>query len=99
MGQLVHGSGRTPTAVLRAIQQSQESLIDRTSAFAYAGLHTEAIKTVAVQSMRNLIVIIHDKVHPILAMVASSLQIGNTIHISSNTALYMYVMNTRSLNG
>jgi transposase InsO family protein len=40
--------------------------IDRTSKFAYAELHTEAIKTVAAQVLRHLIAIVPDKLHTVL---------------------------------
>jgi hypothetical protein len=40
--------------------------IDRTSKFAYAELHTEAIKTVAAQFLRNLIASVPDKLHTVL---------------------------------
>lgn len=40
--------------------------IDGPSTFAYAELATEAIKPVVVQFIRNLIISVHDKVHPIL---------------------------------
>jgi hypothetical protein len=40
--------------------------IDRTSKFAYAELHTEAIKTVAAQFLRNLIAIVPYKLHTVL---------------------------------
>jgi Integrase core domain len=41
--------------------------IDRTSKFAYAELHTEALKTMAAQFLRNLIVIVHYKIHTVLS--------------------------------
>ena len=40
--------------------------IDRTSKFAYAELHTEALKTVAAQFLRNLIAIVPYKLHTVL---------------------------------
>jgi transposase-like protein len=40
--------------------------IDRTSKFAYAELHTEAIKTVAAQFLRNLIASVPYKLHTVL---------------------------------
>jgi transposase-like protein len=40
--------------------------IDRTSKFAYAELHTEAIKTVAAQFLRNLIATVPYKLHTVL---------------------------------
>lgn len=39
--------------------------IDRTSKFAYAELHTEALKTVAAQFLRNLIAIVPYKLHTV----------------------------------
>jgi Integrase core domain len=40
--------------------------IDRTSKFAYAELHTEAIKPGAAQFLRHLIATVPDKLHPVL---------------------------------
>jgi hypothetical protein len=40
--------------------------IDRTWKFAYVELHTEVIKTVAVQFLRNFIVIVLYKIHSVL---------------------------------
>jgi hypothetical protein len=40
--------------------------IDRTSKFAYAELHTEAIKTMAAQFLRHLIAAVPDKLHTVL---------------------------------
>jgi hypothetical protein len=49
--------------------------IDRTSKFASAELHTEAIKTVAAQFLRNLIAIVPDKLHTVLT--ANGIQFTN----------------------
>jgi transposase InsO family protein len=40
--------------------------IDRTSKFAYAELHTEALKTVAAQFLRHLMAAVPDKLHTVL---------------------------------
>jgi transposase InsO family protein len=40
--------------------------IDRTSEFAYAELHTEAMKTVAAQFLRHLLAAVPDKLHTVL---------------------------------
>jgi hypothetical protein len=61
--------------------------IDGPSTFSYAELDTEAIKPVMVQFMRNLIITVHDKFHPILLKIALSGQMGNTMYIPSNASL------------
>jgi hypothetical protein len=58
--------------------------IDRTWKFAYAELHTEAIKTVAVQFLRNLIVIVPYKIHSVLT--------GNGIQFTNRKTRYICLL-------
>ena len=61
--------------------------IDRTSKFAYAGLHPDQTRKTACQFLRQLIAAVPYHIHTILTDVASSLPTASRINGLSNTCL------------
>jgi hypothetical protein len=70
--------------------------IDRTSKFAYAELHTEATKTVALSSCVISLLLCLTHFTPCSPIMASSLPTGSRINMPSHTSLNESVMNRPS---